>query len=479
MERGVSRRRCAACIGWLPGLRTARGSLPALFSLCWGVQILAAPAIGFAAPAPDPLGCRASLARARAQAQTLERQAARLDALLLGEIHTSADDHAWQLATLEAVSQARPRLSLGLEMIPSARQAVLDRYSAGQLDEDAFLRQVGWAEVWGHDPALYLPLLRWARLRGVPLLALNAEPDVVRRVRRQGLAATAPAQREGIGTPLPAGPAYRQRLERAWRGHRALMAAQPTGRGGGIPDSPATGAGEPPERSDAQRSRSSGSSSAKPAGSRMERASGGGLTTAERADLQRFIDSQLLRDRAMAERIAAAHRRDPGRLVVALIGRGHMEDGDGVPRQLADLGVRQQLSLTRVAPPDGCGPAPARARLGAYLESDSGAVRVQRVAPGSAAEAAGLRTGDRILELDGTAVDHAGQVIRAVRLHRDGVPLRLTIERGGRRLRLQLTLPAGREPRQASRDNGVRIGDGRRPAPRPFARPDLLALSPP
>ena len=376
------------------------------------------------AAAPDPLGCQAALDQARAQEQTLQRQARHLDVLLLGEIHTSAADHAWQLATLEAIHAQRPRLSLGLEMIPAARQAVLDRYSAGQLDEQAFLRQVGWAEVWGHDPELYLPLLRWARQRGIPLLALNAEPEVVRRVRRQGLTAIPAAEREGIGRPIGAGPAYRQRLEAAWRGH------------GG---------------------------------------SSGPLSAAMATDLQRFLDSQLLRDRAMAERIATAHRRDPDRLVVALIGRGHLEDGDGVPRQLADLDLRRQLSLTRIAPPQGCGPAPARARLGAYLESAAGAVWVRRVAPGSAAAAAGLLPGDRILELNGTAVDHAGQVIRGVRLHPEGRPLRLTIERAGRRLRLELRLPTGNEPRQASRDNDGRSGDRSRPAPRPFARPAPLA----
>jgi len=476
MQQIPSRRDRAVTTGRRPGLRQVPGSLLALISLCWEAAALAAPVTAGAA---DPLGCQASLARIRTQSQTLQSRAAQLDVLLLGEIHTSAADHAWQLASLAAVLQRRPQLSLGLEMIPAARQAVLDRYSAGEISEETFLKQVGWAEVWGHDPDLYLPLLRWARLRQVPLLALNAEPDVVRRVRRQGLAATPPAQREDIGTPRSAGPAYRKRLERAWRGHRLFAPAEQAGGIRSNPGTPPAGEREVPDRSEAQRSRAS-SSATKPSGGGE---SAGGSTThlaeAERADLQRFIDSQLLRDRAMAERIAAAHRRDPGRLVVALIGRGHMEDGDGVPHQLTDLGMRQQLSLTRIAPPDGCGPVPARARLGAYLESEGGAVWVRRVAPGSPAEAAGLRPGDRILQLSGTAVDHAGQVIRGVRLHPDGLPLDLTIERDGRRLQLKLNLPASTEPRQASRDNGLRIGDGSRPALRTDARTDLLALSPP
>ncbi len=423
--------------------------------------------------------CAAAQGAIEAQVSHLRSALPGLDALLLGEIHTSRADHAWQLATLEAVRQRRLRLSLGLEMVPAARQAVLDRYSAGQINEEAFLNQVGWQEVWGHDPDLYLPLLRWARQQGVPLLALNAEPELVKRVRRQGLAAIPGAEREGIGTPVSAGPAYRKRLEMAWRGHRVFTAPQPPHGTPGIPGLPTPvaqpGATDRATSAGARPPASNGPSGA----TRATGVADAALSAAEASDLQRFLDSQLLRDRAMAERIGAAHHRDPGRLVVALIGRGHLEDGDGVPRQLADLGLERQLSLTRVPMPDGCGPPPARARLGAYLESDNGAVWVRRVAAGSAAEAAGLRPGDRILQLNGMAVDHAGQVIRGVRLQPDGVPLRLTIEREGRRLQLQLDLPTSTESRQASRDNGNRSGDRSRPVPRPFSRPHPLALSPP
>ena len=388
-----------------------------------GGQALASPP----APTPSraetrpaaPVECAAAQAKIGAQAKRLLVAAPRLQALLLGEIHTSAADHAWQLASLEALAQQGRPLLLGLEMVPAARQAALDRYSSGQLDEAAFLEQVGWAEVWGHDPDLYLPLLRWARLRRVPLLALNAEPELVRRVRRKGLAALPAAERPGIGLPAPAGGAYRQRLEAAWRAHGGALQPQ---------------------------------------------------TAAAANDLDHFIDSQLLRDRAMAEAIATAQRRDPRRLVVALVGQGHLgvADGasDGVPRQLQALGLNAVLSLRRVALPEGCGPAPVGARLGAYLESEAGAVWVRRVAPGSAAAAAGLRPGDRILEVNGTAVDHAGQVIRRVRQHPQGEPLRLTIEWGGQRRRLELSLPARNDPQQASRDNGD-------PAPHPVLRSAL------
>ncbi|MFN9693035.1 MAG: ChaN family lipoprotein [Synechococcaceae cyanobacterium] len=375
--------------------------------LLWHTASWAAdPAIS--APSLNPPDCAAAEDSARLAGNRLQANALSLDALLLGEIHTSAADHAWQLQTLDALAARRPRLALGLEMVPAPRQPVLDRFSVGQLDEAAFLREVGWAEVWGHDPELYLPILRWARARGVPLLALNAEPELVRRVRREGLAAIPPAQWQAIGKPAPLGAAYRARLERSWRAH--------------------------------------GGDAALP---------GAVLTPTQAADLERFLDSQRLRDRAMAVQIAAAHQRDPAVLVVALIGRGHLEDHDGVPRQLRDLGLTRLEAALRPELPPACAPAPAGARLGAYLESADGVVWVRQVAPGTAAARGGLRVGDRILTVNDQAVDRAGQVIRRVRLQPDGEPLRLSIERGGRRLRLELQLPPRREPLRARKDNGL------------------------
>jgi uncharacterized iron-regulated protein len=365
-----------------------------LGSLLWSPPVLAAPA-------PLPLDCQTALAAAQRQQQELQQQAKSLVVLLLGEIHTSVDDHAWQLGTLEQLSSER-HLTLALEMIPAARQPVLDRFNRGELDVAGLLRDVDWPAVWGHDPNLYVPLLHWARLRRVPLLAINAEPSLVRRVRQQGLTATPTADRGGIGEPRPASPAYRQRLETSWRGHQAM-----------------------------------------------------GIGSGRNSDLQGFIDSQLLRDRAMAEALVAAHRRNPTTLLVALIGIGHLEGGDGVPSQLNDLGLTRQLSLRRQVLPAGCAPAPQGARLGAYLESDANGVWVRQVAPGSAAAAAGLKPGDRIVALNGRGVQRAGEVIRGVRLLPDGQPLVLSVERGGQRLELRLRLPPSSDPRLAARDNGA------------------------
>jgi uncharacterized iron-regulated protein len=202
---------------------------------------------------------------------------------LLGEHHDSAANHAWELARIRRIYRADPSIVLGFEMFPRSAQPALDAWAAGRLTEAAFLQQSDWKAYWGFDPALYLPIFRFARDHHVPMVALNVSHRLVHLVSQHGWTGVAVADREGVGTPVPPNAAYRAALADAMAGH------------------------------------------------------GGPAMTPER--LGHFIDAQLVWDRAMAEAIAAQRARAPGSPVVAIMGEGHMEDGGGVPRQLAALGV--------------------------------------------------------------------------------------------------------------------------------------------
>ena len=333
---------------------------------------------------------------------------ARRPAVLLGERHDSAAHHQWQLATLAALQTRRPDLSLGLEMVPRRLQPVLDRWVAGELEERAFLEALDWPAIWGYDAELYLPILRFARDRRVQLLALNVERLMVRRVRAEGLAAVPAGEREGVGRPAPASRAYQVQLHRLWQHH---------------PFVPNSGQRRP------------------------------GL---EDPSFVRFVESQQLWDRAMAEAIADRHRRHPGAPVVALIGHGHLAGGHGVPHQLLALGLGEAAWLLPWDAGLDCAvlqpglatavfgvvsPPPAGLKLGVYLETHAGRVEIHQVAPASLAERSGLRVGDRITAIDGQPVSSARQVIERVAAHPAGEPLSLAIIRGGRTVSLRLATP--------------------------------------
>jgi uncharacterized iron-regulated protein len=207
--------------------------------------------------------------------------------VLLGETHSDPVDHRWQLQTIETLFGLRPEMVLGFEMFPRRVQPVLDRWARGELNETAFLDEVDWPRIWGFDAQLYLPLFDFARKHRLPMVALNVDRETSRRVAMQGLASTPQVERENVGDPAPASPRYRECLFGWFKNH-------PAGREGATATSPR---------------------------------------------FEGFVRAQLFWDRAMAEAIAGVRRDRPRALAVGIMGRGHIEYGDGVPHQLAAMGI--------------------------------------------------------------------------------------------------------------------------------------------
>lgn len=330
--------------------------------------------------------------------------------LLLGESHDNPAHHRWQLDTITRLHARRPGLVLGFEMFPRRVQPVLDRWVAGELDEKTFLRQSEWRKVWGFDPDFYLPIFRFARDKRLPMVALNVDRALMRRVGDVGWAAVPAVEREGVGDPAPASPAYLDGLSGVYAQHAKAMGK------------PLPGLDDP--------------------------------------GFRRFVEAQLLWDRAMAEGIAQAHRR-AGRPVAAIIGAGHLEERHGVPHQLAALGVggakvllpwdrdRNCADLTpRLADAVyGLEAASAHAepsrrpRLGVNLEAAKDGVLIRAVVPGSVAAAAGLNDGDVIVAAADQPLSDPDDLVDLVRGLEPGASLPLTVRRGTATLKLIAQFP--------------------------------------
>ena len=335
--------------------------------------------------------------------------------VLLGETHDSEEHHRWQLQTLAALQARHPELVIALEMLPRRAQPALDRWVAGELDEATFLREAEWREFWGFDPALYLPILNFARMNRIPLVAVNVDRSLTRTVAEKGFAAVPVGDREGIGVPLPALPAYEDTLFKSWREH------------------------PPPDEAH-------------------------GSLDRDHPDFRRFVEAQLVWDRAIAQGLAEAVARHPGAVVAGLLGSGHVVHGWGVPHQLAALGGPAPLTLLPFDRDDPCeqlagetahavfGVASPpvimrrmRPRLGVSLGPADGGVRIIEVSPDSLALRTGLREGDVIVAVAGTPVTRAAEVAAAVMRQPPGTWLPLEVRRAGRRLELVARFPAAPE----------------------------------
>jgi uncharacterized iron-regulated protein len=344
-------------------------------------------------------------------------RAAKRSVVLLGEMHDNADHHRWQLQVLAALHAMHPDMVIGFEMFPRRVQKALDQWVAGELSESQFLVASDWNAVWSTDANLYLPLFQFARMNRIPMVALNIDTRLRRAVSAKGLSGVPESEREGVTAPATPSSDYLDYLLPIYSEH---------------------------ERDGKKK----------------------GEAARDDPDFRRFVESQQLWDRAMAQAIHAAldrpdrPERSGGRpLVVGIMGSGHIKYGYGVPHQLKDLKVTDVGTLLPWNSGSSCvagladavfgiaslAPVsyePPRQRLGIRFEmAADGSARVLQVEKGSIAEAAGIRDSDLITEAAGVPIKRLDDIINIVKRQAAGTWLPLKLKRGGDTIEIVAKFP--------------------------------------
>lgn len=336
----------------------------------------------------SPTGERLGLDR------VLER-AAGADYVLVGESHRNACDHGMEAAIVRGMAQGGRPPVIGLEMVAQDRQGVLDGWNTGRIGIKDLEERLEWKERWGHPFALYRPVFEAALEGKLPLAALNAPPDLVRKVGREGLEALAPEER----AQLPATIIRPPQEEEAFL--REVMAQHP------------------------------------------------GREDGSRAEMERFFLVQGLWDTQMAERAVWAKRQFK-RPVLVLAGGGHVDHGWGIASRLKELDPGAAVFL--VTAWRGVGrfePGAADAffycpnvyvsRMGMTLAETDYGLRVESVTRDSRADRAGLRPGDVLEKAQGVALESLGDLHKAgVLAHDRDEALVVQVRRGPQAFDLDL-----------------------------------------
>ncbi|MDO6460211.1 ChaN family lipoprotein [Granulosicoccaceae sp. 1_MG-2023] len=309
-------------------------------------------------------------------------------AVVVGEEHDRLDHHVLQLDVLRYLQSVNPRIAIGLEFFDVSVQDALDDYVAGRIDEQTMLRETGYFDRWRFDYRLYAPILRFARQKNVPLIALNVPREVSRSIARGGLESLSEAERAYVPDELDRTvPGYEERIRSSFAQH-----------------------GETPL-----------------------------------SNVEHFIEAQLVWDEAMADTAARYLEANPADQMVVLAGVGHVMYGSGIPTRLerrigppvltvvpvseagqssddmADYLVRSEpLSL------------PDKGTLGIMLsgEGDDG-LRIDQVLDDSAAGRAGLLKGDLLRAVDGQPVSDFAALAALMWDKRPGDKVVLRVERPG------------------------------------------------
>lgn len=214
--------------------------------------------------------------------KTLLDQLAAAQVVYLGETHDSSADHQAQLTIVQELHRRQPQLAIAMEMFQRPFQAPINRYLAGEITEAQLQKETEYKQRWGFDWEFYAPILRFAKQHKLPVVALNTPTEVTKKVSRNGLEQLTDADQTFI-PPLAeidvSNQAYRQKLKNIFAQFHA------------------------------------------------------GHGSAE--SLDRFFTAQVLWDETMADKIAQTVREQPDQLVVVLAGKGHIEQGYGIPDRVA------------------------------------------------------------------------------------------------------------------------------------------------
>lgn len=331
--------------------------------------------------------------------------------LFIGEEHTNGEYHRVQLRTIEALHAAGRKVIIGLEMFPWGENPALERWRRGELDEQRFLDESRWYEVWSHHWGHYRDIFFFARDRQLQLVGLNAPRDVVRAVRAAGnFEGLDPTVRKRLPPRIDLSSDEHRRVVRSYFDAEDTLHAKMS-----------------PE------------------------------------DQERIYLAQVTWDAAMGWQAGQAltNPADPREIVVVLIGAGHVAYDLGAARQLAggfDGGIASLIPVT--VPPRSVTvnaktvsaayaqflwgvPQTAQPTLPVLGVSLMGRIgkeptQVIQIDAGSSAAAAGLRVGDVLRTLDGVRLDSGATLQRKVGDYRWGDSATLTIERNGQVIALRV-----------------------------------------
>lgn len=321
------------------------------------------------------------------------------DVVLLGEEHTAMDQKLLHAEIVDGMAATGRPIVLAMEFFQRSDNAVLDRWVRGEIDDRELLEETGWYDRGGYRWEYYRPVMNVARARGLTIVGANVSRDIPRAVNRGGLTGLSEEQRQEVGEVTTDGSVQHRYLISRYFGDTVAMLPQ--------------------------------------------------------GWFENMYGAQCLWDVVMARSILAEVAE--GATVVLVVGSGHIAYDLGIPRRLDDEREASRLPALKIATfcpatapapdPDGepsghpmggdhedgeSPPPPAQftrsladyvgvfrdrggvdafPTVGLRLKADDDEQPVvSMVWPDTLAEEVGFSSGDRILDVNGTAPEDLGDL---------------------------------------------------------------------
>ncbi|MDY6934396.1 MAG: ChaN family lipoprotein [Spirochaetota bacterium] len=306
--------------------------------------------------------------------------------IYIGESHSNYEDHKVQFEVIRALNERGRKFAIGMEMFQRPFQDSIDEYLSDKIDEIEFLRATEYFSRWRFNYHLYREIVNYAKAEGIPILALNADSNIIKRVSRGGLDALTDEERDKIPSDMDMSDSdYAQRLRDVYRLHPI-----------DAPD-----------------------------------------------DFNNFYQSQIIWDETMAHTIADFMKKNPDHQFVVLAGIGHIMYGSGIPQRVKRLNRRDYTILinSNIKTLDNniadyvLYPTPLRAPvsllLGVMVKSVKEGVKIDQVNPASIAHKMGLRKNDIITHLNKIKINSTSDLKLTLFDKKSGDRLKVQVLREG------------------------------------------------
>lgn len=297
--------------------------------------------------------------------------------VFIGENHTEFSSHLNQLKIIKAMYKKDKNLAIGMEMFQKPFQEVLDDFIAGKITEKEMIIKTEYFKRWKYDYELYRPIMLFAKEKQIPIIALNIDREITKKVVGEGIDALSDEQLSLVPSSIDyANTNYKEMLKEIFGMHQSQSFK----------------------------------------------------------NFEEFYHAQLIWDETMATNIVDFLHKNPKYAMAVLAGNGHIMHGYGIPSRIKRRGISDYtiaLNSTDAQPgiadyllyPSPIGTQKAK-KLGVALKSDDDLV-VMEVIKNSLASKTELKAGDKIIAFNGTSLKHLYELKTELAFVKESVNLTL------------------------------------------------------
>src|SRR3984957_18273341 len=102
----------------------------------------------------------------------------------VGETHDDPLDHRYELELIRGLLKRKAKFAIGWDMFDETQQEAIDAWDSHAISLAEILSKTDFQKHWGIYSPVYEQILKIAGSADIPNLALNAPPDLARKIAR-------------------------------------------------------------------------------------------------------------------------------------------------------------------------------------------------------------------------------------------------------------------------------------------------------